>query len=785
MGNRLFVLILFVAISVVDSYGQRQLCGYVRDASSGEVLIGALAQIEGISNYSVANDRGYLCINLGNELDSIEISYIGYFSRKFAPTAFENEENNIFYLHVADFLLEEIVVGAKSNFERTLAGHVTLDVEKIKSIPSLAGEADLMKAITIIPGITGGREGYSNLHVRGGGRDQNLVLLDGNVIYNNNHMGGFVSMFNPEVLKNVSIYKAGFPARFGDRLSSVIDVRTRSGNMNQFNGNLKLGLISTSLLLEGPVFKNKSSFILGFRRSYFNIVNFTRNFNYLRYGVGYLSIQNFHDINFKYTHLIGKKSTLELVFYNGNDNFTYKEKRPSFGVEGEDKSLESNNSASLIYTMELGQNLFLTSSLGMTAYNYSLADLSKIEHGHGSERIRETTMEEWRSKTKEYRWRSRLDYWVGGHNIKSGFEISTLSYGFDFGGMNNKLRLQDSILVDNNTVSHPSRSDRGNQLALFVEDEFGVGKNISLNIGLRYVVYKAFRDENKYQSFEPRVSTRWALNDLNALKFSYMYAQQYSFAMVQSIDGFEIVKWVGANSRIPPQQVHQVSLGYFAQLPRMSTELSLEGYYKKMDNLIESNLPLTYFPDYSKWEELIFTGGKGATYGLEFSLERNTKKLKTNLSYSLGWANRQFDQINNGQKYPFTYDRRHVLDALVVFPLPSRRFDISIFWTYQSGHAFSIPTGYVPDSPFNPGYYAYDGVNNGRLPDYHRLDIAIHRRWQTKGKRSMNFTLNVYNVYNRANALFLYVDHNNEVKQIAQFPLFPSFSLGVGLIKSK
>ncbi len=778
-----FLLIGFISGMYAQSYS---ICGFIKDARTGEALIAAVVYDSTTQVSAISNEKGYFCIRVSEEVRQLSFSYLGY--REAIRKITELKGGNIIIRMEPNLnVLKEIVVKAPPVYERTLSGTNSIPINTIKTLPSFTGEPDLLKAVTYLPGVSGGKEGQSALYVRGGSRDQNLILLDGATMYNVNHFGGFISLFNPEVLKKVDVYKGTFPARYGDRLSSVLDVRTKDGNRQYWDGNFNIGLVSSSLLLEGPVKKDKSSVLLAARSSYYGLLTLPAK---IRINSGtpgdYYSI-SFYDINMKYSQQVGRTGSFYIHGYVGHDGSRYQEFIPE-NDHFDTRQKQQTFSGSIGYTRSVGNRGFMTTGLYWTRYAYRFVDTSFQQKIFGTDELIASDNRHSKSRLQELRWKTLFDFWLQKHHLKAGWELARFQYKFGqgFGYVNTARDFADPasvVVTDSLSVQLFSVAHRAGEAALFFEDEHNLSPRLKINVGLRGSIYRYLNKRTDYRSVEPRASVRMLVSKNASLKLGYAYVTQYTHLLLDRDEAFVRERWVSVTDEIEPQHVHQFSLGYFTRLGNI--DLSTEAYYKKMNGLTASKPPLKYEPDLTRWEDFISTGGKGKSYGLEVLVEKNSGKFTGALAYTLSWTSRQFADLNFGRSFPFTYDRRHVLNVIGSFPIPSRKLKVSFNWTLQSGEAFSIPVGYIQTNPFFYGYLVYDGINNGRLPYYHRLDISLQRKWVGKSGRVKRFSLNIYNVYNRQNALSIYVDQNNKIKQISQFPIIPTISYGIQFSKNK
>ena len=742
--------------------------GIIQDAKTSEGLVSAnILHIEkgkgGISNFS-----GNFNFNTNDKHLTLRFSYVGYQNQ---DIIFDLVKDSIVTVKLEPLSLQEVVV--KGNIpihEQTLMGYNSISIEKIKAIPSFLGEPDLMKAITFLPGIQGGRESSSNLYIRGGNRDQNLILMDETPMYNTNHAGGFLSIFNADAIKKVDIYKGGIPASYGGRLASVIDIKLKEGNKKERHGKFNLGTLITGLTLEGPIRKEKSSYLLAVRASYLDLIFLKSRIQAIRNGYGDFTNYIIGDLNFKVNHEFKDKSSIYFHTYLGGD---YNAAKSFFGENTYSNGKKiSNASIGLGYNKLLASKYFFHTSLNYANYYGDFFNNATVLQPQSNEAQQRSSFS---SKTlfATLAYKAKLDFDLNPKNhIKIGIDVKKSNYRFgsnlikDFYYPETKIRVSDT----NNILS-------GNQqtfdAALFAEDEILLAQNLRLNAGLRYVYYQ-FRS-TKYPFVEPRLSLRYLVSENTSFKANVMRLQQENHQLIQKSDGFEREIWVSATEKILPQRGIQYALGYFHTFKRWNLETGVEAYYKTMKNQVEYQQTLKFEADFKDWEKSIIPNGKGNAYGAEFFVQRNEGRWNGMMSYTLSWSNRQFEQLNKGKWYPALYDRRHVFNIVSWFEI-GKGWSASTQWVFNTGSAFTLPEGLVNKNEYFFPYLAYGSRNNARLPNYHRLDISIKQEW-TKKKQQRYFSFNVYNLYNRKNATFLFVE-DNKLKQISEFPFLPSLSVG-------
>ena len=791
--SRWFIAIGFMLTCVPALAQKRTISGYVMDATSKETLIGATVFDKNSGKGCATNSYGFYTLTLDQGQVDLQISYVGYTQQNKALDLKENLSLN--FMLETNTTLDEVVVEstrATVSARSPQMSVVELPVQQIKSIPTLFGEADVLKAIQLLPGVQNGSEGSAGMYVRGGGPDENLLLLDGVPVYNVNHMMGFFSVFNPDALKNVTLYKGSFPAHFGGRLSSVVDVRMKEGDMQQYHGNVSVGLISSKLNFEGPIVKDKLSFNLSFRRTYGDllikpalwIARRTEN-DMTKLKAGYY----FYDFNGKLNWKISDKDRLYLSFYSGDDAIY-------FGVKYRDYAYDDtqytdnmglnwkwgNKVSALRWNHVMSQQLFMDASINYTQYRHNLGMEIKEEASYLNYQnvVFNAYNMAYKSGINDLTAKVDFDYTpLPNHEIRFGgsytyhqFRPEVQSLKITSGEFN-----VDTIVGSSNVFAH--------ETALYAEDNMTLGDIFRVNAGLHY---STFTVEGKtYQSVQPRLSTSVMLASSLSLKAGYAYMTQYVHLLSNSSLSLPTDLWVPVTKNIVPMNAHQVSLGAFYELPRLF-DISIEGYYKTMDNLVEYKDGASFFGSSETWENKVCLG-KGWAYGVEFLVQRSFGKTTGWVGYTWAHAKRQFDRegmtINEGKVFPAKYDRRHDLSITVQHKF-SDRFDLSGTWVFSSGNCGTLGTQIyegLPDWDYIPQIQALER-NNFRMGNYHRLDVSMNFHKQKKhGVRTWN--LSVYNAYNHNNPFLVYTSYgfdentHQEKKVLMQaslFPIIPSVS---------
>ena len=798
MRRLLFLLCLL--LFPLAAGAQLTVSGTVTDQQTGETLIGATVFETGSGRGTTTDVNGRYSLTVKSKEAILRVSFVGY--ETVFDTVKQGQGRKRNYALRPSIRLQEVVVTAQrvNSRESSQMSAIEIPVEQIKSVPVLFGEADILKAIQLLPGVQSGNEGTGGMYVRGGGPDENLFLLDGIPLYNVNHLGGFFSAFNADAVKNVTLYKGSFPARFGGRLSSVLDVTTNNGNDKKVHGNASVGFISAKLNVEGPIVKEKTTFCLSARRTYadFMLQPLVRKMatdidGKTKLTAGYY----FYDLNGKLTHKFSDRSRLYAMFYMGDDD-AYTRVRTQSSLS-EDEYLDFRNNwgntvGGIRWNYELTPKLFMNLSAAYTQYkNKRVVGIEKVTpRSDGSEQL-STVNGNYFSTVKDLTGRLDFNYQPNpDHNVQFGayytqhwFQPSVISGSIDYFDsiqMNQSWQMDSTITED--TVP-------AGEMVAYIEDDWSINDFIKLNYGLHmsgFAVGKTF-----YPSVQPRVSGRVLLGENLSLKVGYAYMTQYLHLLSTTSISMPTDLWVPATERIKPMTAHQVAAGAFYTIP-MVVDLSVEGYYKRMSNLIEYRDGATALGTSAGWEDLVCMGD-GWTYGVEFLAQRSFGRLTGWLGYTWSRTTHLFDregqELNGGKPFPAKYDRRHDISIVLTYKF-SDRFDVSATWVFCTGNTATLAMQKYPVASDNPDDYEnsrmsntlshVEGRNNFRMPNYHRADISVnfHRQFKRKNcHRTIN--LSVYNLYNQKNPYLTYTSsdysyhgYNRALVQLSIFPILPS-----------
>ena len=771
MKKQIFLLsIIFCSINI---FAQKiSISGYIKDAASGEALIGANIYDKDTYRNTASNNYGYYSISfpVGDTINLV-FSYVGYIKQYKQLYLLKDTVLNI-SLKIGK-TIEEVKVTAKRNIpveQRTQTSIVEIPMKNIKLMPQLMGESNLLKTIQMVPGVKRGNEGSSAIYVRGGSPDQNLILLDEVPLYYVSHYGGFFSIFNSDAISNVTIIKGGFPARYGGRLSSVIDVRMKEGNKQKFQGTATIGLMSSKVSFEGPFVQGKTSYIISLRRSFWDLLASAYSYLDNKTARGF----SFYDINAKINHEFSGKDKLYFSVYNGNDNYYTKiNDEKEFGYTFKNTTKWGNLASAIRWNHLYGNHMFS---------NFTLI-YSKYKLGYESN-YNTTGIEE----------NSNFNSWIEDAGAKIDYEFNTtfnhrLRFGasavyrtFNPGIFNYYTKDSTGYAID---TTYGSKKVYSTELFAYFEDEFKIGRRFSMNVGVHFSQY--FVKDNMFYSFEPRVSANLLIARTMSLKASFAQMQQYIHLLSSSGIGMPTDLWVPSTKFAIPEQSKQATFGFAKTFYQKQFELSVETYYKTMDNLIAYSEGTGFYTG-KDWQEKIETNGKGLSYGIEFMAQKKTGRLTGWIAYTWSKTTRQFENINKGKEYNFRYDRPNDVSIVLNYAI-NKKWIFSANWVYSTGDALTLAQGkydminnmYDPwtlQNIFQTQAHIYAGRNNFRGRSYHRLDIGFN---YTKKKKKGNavWSFSIYNAYNRMNpSYYMYGDDsdNNKLIMVTEFPFLPSVS---------
>ncbi len=772
-------------------YSQKvTISGMLKDALNGESLHGAYVAFRDTTEIkevreAISNKSGFFSVTVDVGIYEVIISFLGYEEYKKIHSFSKNEVLKVELKPVA-IRTDEVVVTAKRedhNISGIEVGKMEMKIETIKSLPALFGEVDVLKSIQLLPGIQFGGEGNSGFYVRGGSADQNLILLDEATIYNAGHLFGFFSVFNPDAVKNVEVTKSGMPAYYGGRLASIVDVSQKEGNMKKFEVDGGIGLISSRLTVQGPIKKEKCSFLISGRRTYIDVLiqPFLKSNSPLKGTKFY-----FYDLNAKMNIILNDKHRLYLGGYFGKDVYGFK----SFSGTTFAQMGWRNGIASLRWNYIITPQLFLNTSATFSDYHFNTKmgmDVYEFNLFSG---------------VRDYGLKTELTYLPAiPHLFKFGIHyiyhtFFPNSYEVEAGDLN-----QLSIPMSKPYYAH--------DLSLYANDEFSIVKWLKVNLGVRYnlfahtgkftrymlddfnnivdsLLYRRGECVKAYNSAEPRLSLRFLLDSNTSIKASYTLNFQYIHQV--SLAGISLPTdvWMPSTDIIKPQLGNQFSIGIFRNFYKNMFETYIDFYYKSMKNLIEYKdgmdmTVMTMNPDQT------YAFGKGWAYGMEVFIKKRTGRLTGFIGYTLAFSQRKFDELNNGKTFYSKYDRRHDITINLGYEIVRNKLMVSTVWVFASGNTMTIPIGFY----FFGGTMMteYSERNAFRVPPYHRLDLSLNWIIKESNKFKTELNLSVYNVYNRMNPFFVFFETDNNVSQdftefnihtkayqMSLFPILPSLS---------
>ena len=768
--------------------GQRYtVSGILKDGANGETMKNILValipvenQSQSITNFS--NQSGFYSVTAPKGQYILQVLYMGYKTVTDTIDLQGNQTRNYELVPEAVMTDEVVVTGQAADHNVTSAqvGKMEMKIETIKALPALFGEVDVLKSIQLLPGIQSGGEGNTGFYVRGGGPDQNLVLLDECTIYNAGHLFGFFSVFNADAVKNVEITKSGMPAYYGGRLASVLDVAQKEGNMKKFEVDGGLGLIFSRLTVQGPIKKDKCSFIISGRRTYIDVLvqPFLKKTSPLKGTKFY-----FYDLNAKLNVIINDKHRLFLGGYYGRDVYGFKSTTGQTSAQFR----WGNAAASLRWNYVINPQLFLNTTFSFTNYDFATTmgmDIYTMEMSSG---VRDISL------------KSELTYTPAiPHEFKFG--VHYIFHTF----FPNKMAV-DAGIAD---LSLPNVDPYyGHELGIYANDEFDLFPWWKINAGLRYshfefvgpftryvfdeygiltdsIVYKPGHIIKQYNGLEPRLSMRFKVAENTSIKTSYTLNYQYLHQVALATISLPTDVWMPSTEIVKPQIGHQVSLGLYQNFYKNMFESYIDFYYKHMNHLVEYKDGIN-IDDINQNADQMYVFGKGWSYGVELFLKKSTGRFTGFIGYTLSFTQRQFDDLNGGKPFYAKYDRRHDVSINLSYEILRNKLNVSAVWVFATGNTMTIPIGYY----FICGSLVteYSDRNAFRLNPYHRLDLSLNWTIVKKKRFETGLNFSVYNVYNRKNPFFVFFETNTnfdmegqtfdmttKAYQMSLFPILPS-----------
>ncbi len=770
--NNYFTLLLLILV-LQNTLGQNKIIhGYVIDADCGEFLPNATIEVNNQNLGTITNNYGYFSLTVNSTNNVINVSYVGYQSKRIDLSLLPTDSLIIIKLKGNIEIDEVIVHGNKENDKTShlTINNINLTIKELDKIPVILGEKDVLKTLQLLPGFSNGLEGTSGLYVRGGSPDQNQLLLDGVTVYNANHLFGLFSVFNPSALKSIKAIKGAFPARYGGRLSSVIDIQMKEGNNQKFRGEFSIGLVSSNFTFEGPIKKNRTSFIISGRRTYYDF--FTRlyckasDLEDEETTCGYY----FYDLNTKINHKFNEKSHLFLSAYSGYDKAFIDSKIINNVNEYIDQfNLNwGNRTFSLRYNHILKPNLFanITAIYSHYQYSHESASINNIIY-NGSNKNMSTYNYTSSSGITDLGVKLDLDLYANkNHSIKFGAGYIDHKYIPEINSTN---YFEDDSTASTDT-SYGNENIYADETYLYIEDDWHINEFLKTNIGLRISSFSVMGKD--YLNIDPRFSVTYFASNRLSFEGAYSHMYQNTHLLSNSSSGLPTDLWLPATAKIPPATLNQFSIGSLYK-PNIF-EFTAEAYYKRMNNILEYSDESYYNGNFTSWEDDV-ESGVGSSFGLELLARKNKGSITGWTSYTLSWSNRQFEHVNNGNTFPSTYDRRHDFSFVTNYKF-NEHIDIGITWVYSSGLPITLPI-LKYTSINNETTYIYSARNAYRMPDYHRMDLCANFRKQKKhGERI--WTISIYNLYNHLNPIFIETTEKDGVVTFKQYslPIIPSIS---------
>ncbi|MFT6937073.1 MAG: hypothetical protein ACJA1N_001373 [Saprospiraceae bacterium] len=761
--RKLINISLLLFLSTVTFAQDFTLSGFMRDAATGEELLYATVLVKETGQGVTTNLYGFYSLTLPKGDYTVQYSYLGMTTMEVQIALSVNIKQDI-ELSSGGINLDEIVIKAKKeneNVTNTEVSTVTLSMKDAKLIPVLLGEQDILKTMQLLPGVSANSEGSSGFFVRGGDADQNLILLDEAPIYNASHLLGFFSVFNSDALKDVKLYKGGMPAEYGGRVSSVMDIRMKNGNMKEWKVSGGVGLISSRLTAEGPIQKDKGSVIVSARRTYADVL--ARPF--LGDDFSDLSLY-FYDLNFKANYKLGEKDRIYFSAYNGRDVFGTE----NFGFDW------GNTTGTFRWNHLFSDKLFSNTTLIYSDYDYGF----KVQAGGNAISLS--------SGIYDYNVKQDYNWYVNPKN----------SLRFGWQGIYHRLKPSQFTIEGSEGDGETLEEQKALEGGFYIANEQKVSDRLSLNYGLRLSTFSnigAYTEKtydefdnvltettyedgdvyNTYYGLEPRLNATYLLNDVSSIKGSYNRNYQYLHLLSNSSSGTPTDFWIASSTLVKPQIADQIALGYFRNFKDNIYEFSVESYYKNLQNQVGFEDGGSAVNNTDIESDLIF--GDGRTYGLEFYLKKKKGDFTGWISYTLAKSERQFTEVNNNSWFSARQDRTHDLSIVGMYQI-TPRLNASASFVYYTGDAVTFPIGkyFVDGSLVN----LYGDRNSERMPDYHRFDFGLTYILKDSDKFYSDLNLSIYNVYNRKNAYSIdfEIDDNGQTQatQLALFGIVPSLT---------
>ncbi len=764
----LFIIAIFFLVSFSFSQTKHTISGIIKDKKSGELLIGASVKVLEINGGATTNSYGFFSLTLPTGTYNLQVSYVGFDLLTQKIGLAENKQLSLEL--TATSQLEEVIVNSKrknENVVRAIMGVEKLNMKDINQLPVLLGERDVLKSIQLLPGIKSAGDGNSGFFVRGGGADQNLILLDEAPVYNASHLLGFFSTFNSDAIKDVTVYKGGMPAQYGGRLSSVVDIKMKDGNNKDYDVSGGLGLISSRINVEGPIVKEKGSFIVSARRTYADAFLIFASDSVIKNNTLY-----FYDVNLKANYMLGKKDRIYLSGYFGRDILGFGE---TFSTDW------GNKTGTLRWNHILNDKLFSNTSLIYSDYSY------KIKIKSGTDKFVIT------SQIQDVNLKQDFDYFINNNNkIKFGANVirHTVSPG--------RIEAEATSNLKSSVIQYRYSWES----AVYGSHEIGLSDKLNMVYGARLsnmlpvgpgnyytydnnglvmdtIKYASGKKVASYWNIEPRISFSYQLNPSTSLKFSYNRNVQNLHLLSNATSTTPTDLWLPSSNNVKPEIADQIAIGFYKNFKNDQFEFSVETYYKDLQNQIDYRNGSDLRSNDNVESELLY--GTGRAYGIEFLLRKKTGRLTGWVGYTYSRTERKFAEINKGTYYPAKQDRPHDLSVVGIYKL-SKTWLFSSTFVYSTGNAVTFPSGKYRAN--NQTVFLYTERNAYRMPDYNRLDVSFtyESKKNVNRKYQSSWTFGVYNLYGRENAFAInFLDDPNDptktvAEQTALFRYVPSIT---------